>query len=235
MKKVILSKSPIQSIPARPSNPTPLELAINRFQREAVRVRQNLQQEPKPDGMALKKIKEDLAFLDRELIRISTQSSLQSNLSEYREGNKQKKSHELVREPHHPTKQLVSHLYAVAEPQPSKNHHPHHIVMGKGNARMMRTRLQMHLYGIGINDPVNGIWLPRSTAFEGHFTTPKAPPHSRIHSHNYQTWISDSLVNIRKSETQFVNKLRIIKLDIKNGTHPAKILEKKDINWSPSK
>ncbi|WP_233448307.1 AHH domain-containing protein [Vibrio penaeicida] len=59
--------------------------------------------------------------------------------------------------------------------------------MGNGRVKaMINARLQMFMYGIGINDSMNGIWLPRSTTYKGRYTTPKAPTHSRIHGNNYQ-------------------------------------------------
>ncbi|MGF1725667.1 hypothetical protein [Photobacterium nomapromontoriensis] len=91
---------------------------------------------------------------------------------------------------------------------------------------LMRARLQMHIYGLGINDPLNGVWLPRSKAYEGHFTTPKAPPHSRIHRYNYEMWVGQ-LAQVRDKKL-FVDRLRIIKMKLNHGTHPDKILEKKD-------
>ncbi|BCL71828.1 hypothetical protein TUMSATVNIG1_37950 [Vibrio nigripulchritudo] len=233
-KSTFGGKNPIAKLPSRPSNPTPLELAIHRFQKDALRVKNKLDANPNAKGKDLDQIKEDIAHLDREMIRISTQSSLQSQLEKYRTDNKDKSTVELSKEAHHPTDNLSNFLYAVGEPKPSNNHHPHHIIMGNGKSRMMRVRLQMHRYGIGINDPINGVWLPRSSAFKGHFTTPKAPPHSRIHTYNYETWISENLAHVRRNEAVFIGKLKTIKREIKSGSHPDKILEKKDKNWSPN-
>jgi hypothetical protein len=98
---------------------------------------------------------------------------------------------------------------------------------------MIDAKLQMFEFGIGINDAINGVWLPRSTAYKDHYTTPKAPPHSRIHGTNYQNWIG-MLGRIRHSEKIFKSTLLRMKKQIQDGSHPAKILEKKDPNWKPT-
>ncbi|MBS9948599.1 AHH domain-containing protein [Vibrio alginolyticus] len=98
-------------------------------------------------------------------------------------------------------------LYAVAEPHPSPNHAAHQIVMRNGKVTaMIDAKLQMLEFGIGINDAINGVWLPRSSAYKDHYTTPKAPPHSRIHGTNYQNWIG-TLGRIRHSENVFKSTL----------------------------
>jgi len=52
-------------------------------------------------------------------------------------------------------------MRAVPVPKPSANHTAHHIVPGKGKTKgAVRARIRLHLYGIRINDPGNGVWLP---------------------------------------------------------------------------
>ncbi|MBD1556414.1 hypothetical protein HC752_05645 [Vibrio sp. S9_S30] len=77
-KSIFGGKNPVAKLPKRPSNPTPLELAIHRFQKKAIAVKHKLDVTPDVKGKELNQIKEDIAHLDREMIRISTQSSLQS-------------------------------------------------------------------------------------------------------------------------------------------------------------
>lgn len=46
--------------------------------------------------------------------------------------------------------------------------------MGNGKVTaMIDAKLQMFEFGIGINDAINGVWLPRSSAYKDHYTTPK--------------------------------------------------------------
>lgn len=217
----------------RPSNPTPLELAIHRFEQLANQHYQTGLE--KMDGKAKLKHGRDLQHLQRERIRISTQAALQQDLDSYRADNKQKNISELANEPHHPTVTLSRHLTAVAEPKPSLDHDAHHIVMGKGRwlaSQMMRARLNLHLNGIGINDPINGVWLPRDKASKGHWATPNSPAHKEIHRYNYESWISTRLGGPALPESSVRNRLRDIKHVLTFGGYPAKIVEKKDAQWT---
>ncbi len=50
---------------------------------------------------------------------------------------------------------------------------------------------------------------------------------------NYQNWIG-TLGRIRHSENVFKSTLLKMKKQIQDGSHPEKILEKKDANWKPT-
>lgn len=238
MNKVISSKSPVLKLPLRPKNPSGLEMAIYRFQVKAYKHYHRIKDLDKTSPKEVKEVEETIAHLNRERAKINAHAQLQeqllADLEAYRDDNKDKSRAELAQEKHHPTTRLVSNLYAVAEPQPSPNHAAHHIVMGNGSVRAMtNARLQMFMYGIGINDSMNGIWLPRSTAYKGHYTTPKAPTHSRIHGNNYQRWVG-KLADIRNNESAFRARLVRIKSQLKDGSHPPQILMKKDPSWKPA-
>lgn len=238
MKQATLNPSPVIKLPLRPSNPSALEMAIYRFQVEAYKHYQKLKKSPASTPAEKKEVLETMKHLKRERAKINAHAKMQeqlfAELESYREGNKGKSSSELASEKHHPTNVLVRNLYAIAEPQPSQNHSAHHIVLGNGKVpRLIDARLQMFLYGIGINDAINGIWLPRSSAFKGHYTTPKAPPHSRIHGENYQAWVG-MLARIQNNEAAFKVKLGRIKAQLNDGSHPPQIIMKKDPAWKPT-
>ncbi|MGF1725252.1 AHH domain-containing protein [Photobacterium nomapromontoriensis] len=165
---------------------------------------------------------------------LAAQVQIQTSLTEYRESNKEKSPNELKKEPHHPTTVLSRNLTAIGEPKPSTIHDPHHIVMGTGRFRkmqMMLARLNLHVFGIGINDPINGVWLPRTKADKGHWASPLAPAHKEIHRYNYETWITSLLSNDSLPESVYVNRLRSIKNKLKTGTYPTQIIEKKTLEW----
>ncbi len=175
-----------------------------------------------------------MEHLKKERIRIAAIASLQHDLEDYRAGNLSEDVDDMASEKHHPTKKLANNLRAVNEPKPSLNHDPHHIIMGKGRwqaMQMMNARLTLHIHGIGINDPINGVWLPRNKKDKGHLTTPKAPAHKVIHRFNYETWISYNLGSVDIPEHVFRNRLKAIKHGLKYGGYPLKIIEKKDKNW----
>ncbi|EIO4079099.1 hypothetical protein D8T49_22560 [Vibrio vulnificus] len=237
MNKVILGKSPVLKVPPRPKNPSGLEMAIYIFQVKAYKHYHKVKALDKSSPKDIKEAEETIAHLNRERAKINAHAQMQeqllAELETYRDDNRGKSRTELAKENHHPTNRLVSNLYAIAEPQPSPNHTAHHIVMGNGRVRaMVNARLQMFMYGIGINDSMNGIWLPRSMAYSGHYTTPKAPPHSRIHGNNYQIWVG-KLADIRNNESAFRARLARIKTQLKDGSHPPQILMKQDPSWKP--
>ncbi|MCG3726300.1 AHH domain-containing protein [Vibrio cincinnatiensis] len=224
--------------PPRPSNPSALEMTVYRYQLKAYDCYQKLKNKAGASKQEIAQLEEDIAFLKRDRARISAharyQEYLAQELDEYRKSNKEKDEFELAEEKHHPTDTLSKNLYAVAESQPSPNHAVHHIIMGKGRHPItIEARLTMFEYGIGINDAINGVWLPRSSAYAGHYTTPKAPPHSRIHRYNYEIWVG-RLARIKNNEAGFKIRLGQIKSDLKNGTHPTEILETKKPEWKPN-
>ncbi|MCX2782246.1 AHH domain-containing protein [Microbulbifer thermotolerans] len=138
-----------------------------------------------------------------------------------------------MKESHHPTDDLVTHMAAVGEPKPSPYHDAHHIIPGKGRwlqEEIAQARANMHLAGIGIQDPRNGIFLPRTKAHKGHWSAPKAPAHKEIHRYNYETWIFDKF-QFELPPLAFEAELLIVKTQLKTGGHPKKILEPKDPGW----
>ncbi|HHI5546324.1 TPA: AHH domain-containing protein [Vibrio parahaemolyticus] len=238
MSTITIGKSPVFKKPLRPTNPSALELAIYNYQVDALKHYKKISNLANATKSQLTEIEETIKHLKRERAKIKAHARLQDDLYEelqqYRTNNKTKDESQLSKENHHPTNTLVKNLYAIAEPQPSPNHAAHHIVMGNGRVTaMIDAKLQMFEFGIGINDAINGVWLPRSTLYKDHYTTPKAPPHSRIHGTNYQNWIG-TLGRIRHSEKVFKTTLLKMKKQIQDGSHPDKILEKKDVNWKPT-
>ncbi|MGR5271334.1 AHH domain-containing protein [Vibrio alginolyticus] len=226
------NRSPVMALPKRPSNPTPLELAIYNFEKLALAYNKNLNSKNK---QSTERLKRDWEHLQRERLRISIQAELQKELEHYREQSRNTDPEILAEQPHHPTRTLARNLTAIAEPKPSPDHDPHHIVMGKGRWRaydMMKTRLALHAVGIGINDPTNGVWLPRRKSDKGHWATPKAPAHKDIHRFNYETWIVTAIGTHIQDAHTIKNKLRHVKVSIKNGTHPPQILKSKDPSWN---
>lgn len=239
MRQVV---SPPPTIPSpRPSNPTALELAIHRFEEQAKAYHYEKTKLAKATGQpseiakARAKLDRDWQHLQRERIRISTQAQLQRSLEDYRAAAKQKTEEELLAEPHHPTTVLARHLTAVGEPKPSRDHDPHHIIAGKGRFRpraMEQARLGLHLHGIGINDAINGVWLPRYKANKGHWATPESPAHREIHRHNYETWIWRLFGSNSLPETVVKQRLRVVKLKLRLGGYPSEIVQAKDSQWS---
>ena len=238
--KQVVSPPPVIPKP-RPSNPTLLELAIHRFEHQARVYHHKKAQIAVASGckeqIAAQRadLDRDWQHLQRERIRISMQAQLQVGLEEYRSNAKAKTVAELAKEPHHPTTQLTRNLTAIGDPKPSPDHDPHHIIMGKGRwqpLEMVKARLALHMHKIGINDPINGVWLPRKKADKGHWATPLAPSHKEIHSYNYETWISRHFGARNLNEAQLRLKLRDIKYQLENGGYALEITAPKDAKWN---
>lgn len=223
--------------PARPENPSPLEMVIYQYELKASAFHNGRNREA-PANETAKQKADRIAKRDRdwqhlrlERRKIAAHLKMQENLTAYREGNKQKSLSELASETHHPTKMLARNLQAVGEPKPTPMHEPHHIIPGAGKHRkqlMILSRLNLHAFGIGINDPLNGIWLrnfAKNTADD--WATPESPAHRPIHTFNYETWISSQFSNDNLPETVFLSRLQTVKRKLRDGTHPENILQRK--------
>ncbi len=228
----------------RPSSPTAAELALDRFDalvddfyskyRVAPPVGETEQQRAK----RLQFEAQDLRFLKKmriELIAHARVEDMQAKLQSYSAENLKKNAKELFVEKHHPTTKLANNLTAAGEPKPTKNHEPHHIIPGSGRfrkAEMRAARLNLHMHKIGINAPVNGVWLTnyaKHTDFN--WEAPKSPAHRSIHTFNYETWISSKFSKGIPSKQHFEANLLRVKMELKSGTYPKEVLEAKNEVW----
>ncbi|WKT59940.1 AHH domain-containing protein [Microbulbifer thermotolerans] len=219
-----------------PKAPTPLELAIYEFEKRAKAYHQRLAESAPPDeSPSQAKAREaacqrDLEHLECERTRIRALVQIQAQLEQYRADCKKKSFKELLAEPHHPTRKLAKHMTAAAEPKPSPHHDPHHIIPGKGRwlqSLIVEARLSMHICGIGINDPLNGVWLPRDRRYKGHWATPKAPAHKELHRYKYEEWIAQKFRKSLPVEA-FKGELRLVKAMLKGGGYPPSIVQPKN-------
>lgn len=148
--------------PSRPDNPTPLDMAIYNYELKA-KAHYDSKLRFKGDDVSLQgKIKRDFEHLQNEKRRLLSIAIARDSLNGYREFNETANVDTLTAEEHHPTDKLAQFLAASGEPKPTVNHELHHIVPGKGRFRqadVMRARLTMHMWHVGINDPLNGVWL----------------------------------------------------------------------------
>ncbi len=240
MDERYLYVSPLPHL-VRPSDPTALELVIHRFEQEAAthHHKRALLAKAKADSKeaALQKqaLDRDWEHLQFQRRKLAAHAQLQSDLDAYREDAKVSDAATLLEEHHHTNTKLARNLTAVAEPKPSPDHEAHHIVLGKGRwqkMRMMAARLTLHMHGIGINDPVNGVWLPGKKSDKGHWATPSAPAHREIHRYNYETWIANMFDSPTIKEMQVRNRLYDVKLRLTYGGYPPQILAPKDATWN---
>jgi len=151
--------------------------------------------------------------LDHERRHLETIASIQAQLDEYRElglsatkGNAQDKlsaRNLLAAEKHHPTDVLEKYMRVEGIPKPSTKHTAHHIVPGLGKLKVVtnQTRVHLHIYGIRINDPANGVYLVRKDEDTPHWSMPNSRGHLKYHTHEYERWISQRLRPLRNIDT----------------------------------
>lgn len=219
-----------------PHEMTPLEVAIAQFEKQAKAYYSKKQ--PAPTETPAKRLTREkelasaLAHLKNERKRVLVLAQIQARLEAYQGWGRQKAAEnpfELLEERHHPTTVLAHNMRADGRPQPS-----HHIVQGKGkHPRTTDVRLNLHLYGIRINDPDNGAWMPKTKADRGHWSMPSAPAHAEIHTFNYETWISFLLGSLEGEEVIRAALVRIRCL-LRDGKQPKQVTAKKDASWRPT-
>jgi hypothetical protein len=226
-------------LPERPLDPTPLEMIIYQYELKARDFHNSknkatsLSETADQKAQRIAKRDRDWQHLRLQRRTIAAHAMLQESLTTYRKENKSKNVRELLAEKHHPTQKLAKNLRAIGEPQPTPIHEAHHIIPGEGRHRkelVIRSRLNLHAYGIGINDPLNGIWLRNFTKnTPDDWATPESPPHRPIHTYNYETWISSMFSNDNLPEVVFISRLQSVKRKLRDGSFPTNILEKKSV------
>jgi hypothetical protein len=225
---------------------TPLEQAILRFEQKAKVYYHNhsnlpANETPEQRQAREKASREALAHLEREkrhaLVQVQVQSRLEEYRSQYRATDQHTRAERkglrqaMANEKHHPTKVLAAFMRAHGRAQPSPKFTAHHLVPGVGRTeRAAMARVTLHFYNVRINDPDNGVWLPRTKIDKGHWAMPNAPAHSEIHTHNYETWVGSSINDVA-NETMLRARLLRLRTLLRDGRQPKKITEKPDATW----
>ncbi|MGI9282457.1 MAG: AHH domain-containing protein [Endozoicomonas sp.] len=195
----------------------------------------------KADEKALSKKSRELNRLLKQLaaerLATLTQVSVQDSLEKYRTELKPsedstRKDRSIHRnamgiEAHHPTKVLAKFMEDDGRhaPDPKSRFTAHHIVQGKGRTRFAaEARVDMHFHGIRINDPDNGVWMPREISDKGHPAMRHANAHAEIHTYNYEHWVHNRSRNI-VNEGAFRGKLLSIRTLLRDGQQPDYVTE----------
>jgi hypothetical protein len=156
-----------------------------------------------------------------ELYRLEGKQSTSGNNLEIAE--KQKR---LMAENYHPTEILEKYMRAVPIPKPSPSHTAHHITPGLGKTKdAYRARVRIHRFGVRINDPDNGVWLPRSSKHTPHWSMPNATGHNKYHTHGYESWLFRRLQS-RSSEEFIRQELRLVGQALQENNLPPEARKK---------
>jgi hypothetical protein len=226
---------------------SPLERAITDFENTAKDHFNKPAQIPREETPAQKadrekSSKEALAYLAQERRKALTIISVQAGLEKYRSqltadkdaSRAQRKDlRQLMHEEnHHPTDVLAKFMRADGRPQPSPRFTAHHIVQGKGKTEnAAKARVNLHFYNVRINDPDNGVWMPRTKADKGHWAMPSAAAHSQIHTHNYETWVNASVQDV-SGEAMLRARLVRVRSLLRDGKQPQQVTQKPDAKWN---
>lgn len=218
----------------------PLDLTIQQYEQKCKQYhyrslkRDNETSEERTERLSsLAKAKE---HLDAEYLKLFAMAQVQERLETYREEfkhlSRRERQREYEKEAHHPTEVLEENLRAAGRAQPSPRYTAHHIVEGAGKlAETKLARALLFRHDVRINDSDNGVWMPMTEADRGHWAMPKAVPHSRIHTHNYERWVWGGINGLR-SELTIRAKLTYYRTMLKHGLQPEKVLKKPDANWN---
>lgn len=226
---------------------TPLEQVIARFEEKARAYYNKSGSAPpneSPEQRAAREqaSKEAFAHLANEKRHAMVQVQVQSRLEEYRTAYRSTDQHTraekkdlrrtMAIEKHHPTTVLAAFMRADGRAQPARNFTAHHLVPGVGKTeRAAMARVTLHFYNVRINDPDNGVWLPRCKKDKGHWAMPNAPAHAEIHTHNYETWVAASISDVA-SENMLRARLLRLRTLLRDGRQSARVIQKPDSNWS---
>ena len=212
---------------------TPLEMAINSYEEAALNTldryeilakSQTSSNSTKTELERKKELEECLRFLELERLKLDKIADVQGQLAAYRESalsatkgtarDRDRAIRWLNAEKHHPTGILEAFMRAEGVPKPSAKHTAHHIVPGKGKDPVIngRTRLHLHRYGIGINDPANGVYMVHSDEFTPHWSMPLSRGHKKYHTKLYETWVSNRVralknIDFIKTQLQIIGRI----------------------------
>ncbi len=112
---------------------------------------------------------------------------------------------------------LRQNLVAAGHVEPGYPNAAHHMVMSNStDPRMIAARGHITTHGVDINDPSNGIFLPRGSADA---VGTGLPPHSRLHTNEYKQAVHDKIM-AATSPAEVQQALTDIRQGLIGGTFP---------------
>lgn len=115
----------------------------------------------------------------------------------------------------HKSRRLARHMKAIGMKRPI-NTAAHAIVSGQHNESRAAREI-LAAFQIRIDDPDNGIFLPRDYRFMPHPQMPKAVNHAKIHTDRYYVNITSMLLQSTTPQ-ECRNTLKLIAQKLKDGT-----------------
>lgn len=163
-------------------------------------------------------------YIAKELNILKNISQVQAGLLKYKADAKKMSDSDIENEVHD-SGRLGDYLRAVGKPKPDDRVDAHAIVSGN-HPESAELRGIMGMLKIRVDDPDNGMWIPRRSQDTPHWAFPKCPPHSRIHRFNYYFWLR-SLLLLLDDEVHFRHTLKMVARQLEYGTYPDFVMKKK--------
>lgn len=206
---------------------SPLEAAMQRYE-ENVNKQQKLANEHFDKSVDPKREEarqSALKYLELERQRLAKFEDIHEQLEDYRKLESEVLSKNkrtaldaraiMETEEHHPTDMLELYMRAEGVPKPSSQHTAHHICPGKGRWEkdMIRnTRRHMHLKGVRINDPANGVYLLHKDDYTPHYSMPNSKGHLTYHTREYEKLVAGRIRtlpnrDVIKTQLQVIGRL----------------------------
>jgi len=164
-------------------------------------------------------------WVPSQVNRVNVVASVQSGIAKYREAATSMTEEQLENEKHD-SGRLGEFLDATVMRRPPRCH-AHAIVSGHHD-EAADLRLLLAIFGMRIDDPYNGCWLPENTAATPHPAFPKAVPHSRIHRFNYYFWLKARLNETTIQNHEYLKvALKLITQHLHEHTFPEYVMLRK--------
>ncbi|OZG73334.1 hypothetical protein BTA51_09880 [Hahella sp. CCB-MM4] len=154
----------------------------------------------------------------KDLNKVVVASQVQSQIDRYRAAALNMSYDDFVGETHN-SKRLGDLMSAAGDKRPSQWCDAHAIVSG-GHPLAAPHRAVLAWFKVRIDDPYNGVWLPRCTKYRSlmpeHLRN--AIPHSRVHTNAYYGWLTE-IINMDQIQSidELIHALKMVRLRLEKG------------------
>lgn len=162
-----------------------------------------------------------------DFMRLKTIGGLYDRLDRYRL-EAESMSHNQLENEKHSSSRLGRYMTRAGDARPSSRCDAHAMISGNhGDSVILRALLAY--FGIRIDDPFNGCWLPRDWDDRPYMPNHlrNAVPHCRIHHRKYYFWMSKYIHPSRiTTQDQLIQALRMIRVSLQTGAVPPEVMPK---------
>lgn len=201
-----------------PFEQTFLDAVLEQSKQQLIKMRTRLKDQPSQLAGA------ERDFLFSECARLDALSAMQLKLNEYRHYHSSKYSTPIdkAKEARKAGNSAIlgNHLRAAGQARHGANWEAHHIVCSRHPSHAS-ARLKLFAY-MGINDPINGCWLPKKHADAKSTIYPNAVGHAYIHTNKYAAWVGRRLRGAN-GKIGILNELRRIKEKMQNAKQESDV------------